>query len=84
VGSLISVLAGLSLLIPSAFFEMMWRVNPRGHAGLLRMGIWGVALLFAASVSCAAAAIGLWRKAHWDHWIAITLIAINLVSDIFT
>lgn len=34
VGTLISFLAGLSLLFPSPFFESMWRVNPRGHEGL--------------------------------------------------
>jgi len=41
-----------------------------------------VTLLFAASISCAAAAIGLWRRARWGHVTAITLIAINLLSDI--
>lgn len=46
------------------------------------MELWGVALLFAASISCAAAAIGLWRTARWGHVIAVTLIAINLLSDI--
>jgi hypothetical protein len=32
-GTLISFLAGLSLLVPSAFLEAMWRVNPRGMTG---------------------------------------------------
>jgi hypothetical protein len=82
VGTLISFLAGLSLLVPSTFFEAMWRVNPRGHDGLVRIGLWAVALLFAASISCAAAAIGLWRRARWGHGVAVALIAINLLSDI--
>lgn len=60
----------------------MWRINPRGHDGLMRIGLWAVALLFGASISCAAAAIGLWRKARWGYVIAVTLIAINLLSDI--
>jgi hypothetical protein len=59
----------------------MWRINPCWHEGLLRIGLWAVVLLFAASISCAAAAIGLWRKARWGHAIAVTLITINLVSD---
>jgi uncharacterized membrane protein (DUF2068 family) len=41
-----------------------------------------VALLFAASVSCAVAAVGLRRGARWGHKVAVTLIAINLLSDI--
>ena len=82
VGTLISFLAGLSLLFPSTFFEAMWRVNPHGHEGLLRIGFWGVGLLFAASASCAAATIGLWSRTRWGHIVAITLIAINLLSDL--
>ena len=82
VGTFISFLAGLSFLVPSAFFETMWRINPRGHAGLMRIGLWGVALLFFASISCALAAIGLWRGTRWGHVTAIALIAINLISDL--
>jgi hypothetical protein len=81
-GSLISFTAGFSLLRPGNFLEPMWWVNPRGHDGLVRLGLWGVALLFAASISCAAAAIGLWRRAGWGHVIAVILITINLISDI--
>jgi hypothetical protein len=82
VGALISFLAGLSLLFPSTFFEAMWRVNPHGHEGLLWIGPWGVVLLFVASASCAAAAVGLWRRTRWGHLIAIILIIVNLLSDL--
>jgi len=81
-GALISFTAGVSLLVPGGFLEPMWRVNPRGHEGLMRIGLWGVALLFAASASCAAAAVGLWRRARWGHLVAIALIAINLLTNI--
>ena len=81
-GALISFTAGLSLLFPNSIIEAIWRVNPRGHQGLIRIGLWGVALLFAASVSCAAGAVGLWRSARWGHGVAVTLIAINLLSDV--
>jgi uncharacterized membrane protein (DUF2068 family) len=82
VGSLLSFTAGLSLLVPRGVLESMWRLNPHGHAGLLRIGLWGVALLFGASAFCAAAAIGLWRRARWGHLVAIVLITINLLSDL--
>lgn len=80
--TLISFLAGVSLLFPAAFFEAMWRVNSHGHDGLISMGVWGLAVLFAASISCGAATIGLWRKARWGYVMAFTLIAINLLSDL--
>jgi hypothetical protein len=81
-GTLISFLAGLSLLVPSAFFKGMWRLNPRGQEGLLSMGHWAVLLLFAASASCATTAVGLWKRARWGHILAIVLIGINLLSDL--
>ena len=82
IGSLISFTAGVSLLMPGGFLEPLWRINPRGHEGLVRIGLWAVALLFAASASCATAAIGLWRGARWGHIVAIALISINLLGDI--
>lgn len=81
-GALISFSAGASLLFPGSFIQQMWRLNPRGYEGLVRIGLWGVVLLFTASISCAAAAVGLWRRARWGHVIAVTLVAINLLSDI--
>jgi len=81
-GAFISFTAGLSLLFPNSLIAPMWRVNPRGHQGLIRIGLWGVALLFSASVACATGAVGLWRSARWGHRVAVTLIAINLLSDV--
>ena len=80
VGSQISFLAGISLLIPSAFFHEMWRLNPHGHEGLLRIGYWAIVLLFSASASCAITAVGLWKRACWGHILAIVLIGINLIK----
>jgi len=82
VGSLISFTAGVMLLVQGGVLEPMWRLNPHGHEGLLRIGLWGVVLLFGAATLCAAAAIGLWRRAGWGHKIAIALIAINLLGDL--
>ena len=82
VGTVLSFLAGLSLLVPANFFDKMWRLNSRGHEGLLRIGYWAVVLLFAASASCAAAAVGLLRRERWGYILAIALIGINFLSDI--
>lgn len=81
-GALISFTAGVSLLIPGNLLEPMWRLNPRGHESLVQMGSWATILLFAVSLSCAAAAAGLWRRAGWGHRVAVTLIAINLLSSV--
>ena len=81
-GALISFTAGASLLFPGSFIEPMWRANPRAHAHLSELGRWAAGLLFAVSISCGMAAIGLWRRARWGHKLAVALIAINLVGDV--
>lgn len=81
-GALISLAASATLLFPGSFIEPMWRVNPRAHKHPSDLGWWSSVLLFAVSVSCALAAIGLWRRAAWGYKIAVGLIAINLVADV--
>ena len=81
-GALISFIAGASLLFPSSFIEPMWRANPRAHQHLSEVGLWGPVLMLAVSVSCAMAAIGLWRRAAWGQKLAVGLIAINLIGDV--
>jgi hypothetical protein len=80
-GALISLTASASLLFPGSFIEPMWRINPRAHQHLSELRPWAAVLLLAVSMSCAMAAIGLWRRARWGHKIAVALIAINLVGD---
>lgn len=82
VGALISFTAGVSLLAPKSVLEPIWRLNPHGHDGLMRIGVWAVLLLLAASASCLTAAVGLWLRTRWGHIVAITLIAVNLLSDL--
>lgn len=81
-GAFLSFTSSVSLLLPHSFLETVWRLNPRAHDSLTRIGVWAVVLMFAVSVSCAAAAIGLRRGSRWGHRLAITLIGINLGGDI--
>lgn len=53
----------------------------RAHDSLTGIGVWSVILLFVVSVSCAAAAVGLWRGLRWGHRLAVGLIGINLAAD---
>ncbi len=57
--ALISFAAGVALFVLGRFLEPLWRLNPRGHDGPIRIGFWAFVLLFAASVSCAVAAVEL-------------------------
>ena len=81
-GAAISLTASLSLLRSNSFLESMWRLNPRAQENLSHLGLWAVLLMTTVSVFCAAASIGLWRGSTWGHWLAIGLIATNLIGSI--
>ena len=81
-GALISFTASISLLFPAIFLEPMWRLNPRARIGLDSIGWWSILLLLSVSISCFAAAVGLWRAMRWGHRFAVALIAMNLIGDV--
>lgn len=82
VGAVISFTASMSLLISNSFLDSMWRLNPRAHENLSSLGLWAVMLLSTVSLCCLAAASGLWTISRWGYWLAVGLIATNLIGDI--
>lgn len=82
VGAVLSLTSSVSLLLPGSFLEPIWRLNTRAHDSMIRLGLGGVVLMFVVSVSCAAAAVGLWRGSRWGHRLAVSLIGINLLGDV--
>lgn len=81
-GAVMSFISFVSLLFPGSFLEPMWRLNPRAREGFASIGAWAVVLMFVVSVACALAAVGLWRGARWGYWLAVSLLAINMLGDI--
>jgi|SRR6266853_1212818 len=81
-GALISFTVFVSLLFPGSFLEPMWRLNPRAREAFASVGAWAVVLMFAVCVSCALAALGLWRGARWGYRLALALLVINMLGDI--
>jgi hypothetical protein len=66
-GATISFIANMSLLLPNSFLEPIWRLNPRAHENLSRLGLWAVLMMSTVSMLCAAATIGLWRGSRWGY-----------------
>ena len=83
VATLITTIAAVSLLFPNGFLEPIWRLNPRGRAGLGAIGMWAVLLFSMVGFACAVAAIGLWQKRWWGYCTAIAVLSINLLGDLF-
>jgi len=78
-----SGLSVVTLLWPGSPLDVVWRVNPDGHAALLRAGGWAILLMLAVCVACAATARGLWARRQWGRTLAIAMLAVNLLSDLF-
>jgi hypothetical protein len=82
-GTIISFTSSISLLFPNSFLQPMWKLNPRSLDAFHRMGLWAIVLMFVVSISCGLAAYGLWNGKLWGYRIAIGMLIINLIGDIY-
>lgn len=82
IGAMLAGVAAASLAFPASVFEPMWRLNPRGHQGLVEMGDWGVLVMVTASLACGVSGIGLWRRRRWGYTVAMITLSVQLVGDI--
>lgn len=82
-GTIISFTSAISLLSPNSFLEPMWKLNPRALDAFHHMGFWAILLMFVVSIFCGLAAYGLWNGELWGYYIAIGMLIINLIGDIY-
>ncbi len=81
-GALMASLSFLALALPGGFLEPIWQLNPKAHGALTALRSWGVVLMFVVALACALAAIGLWTRTLWGHRLALSILAVNLLSDV--
>jgi hypothetical protein len=81
-GACASGLSVVTLLWPGGALDVVWRVNPDGHAALLRAGGWAVLLMLVVCVVCVATARGLWARRPWGRTLAVAMLGVNLLSDL--
>src|SRR5471030_57247 len=81
-GATMSGLAAVSLALPGGLLEPMWRINPSGRAGLGALGMPAVVLMATVSLTCLAAAVGLWIGKRWGRRLAMTILVINAAGDL--
>ncbi|HKP74603.1 MAG TPA: hypothetical protein VJT67_03625 [Longimicrobiaceae bacterium] len=77
-----SGLSVVTLLWPGGPLDVLWGVNPDGHAAMLRARGWAVLLMLVVCAACAATAGGLWARRPWARTLAIAVLAVNLLSDL--
>ena len=82
-GALICIVVMLALAFPGSFFEIIWRVRPDAQIGFQEFGQWSVALMAAVGAACGLAAFGLVRGAEWGRRLALWVLTVNFVGDMF-
>jgi predicted membrane protein DUF2127 len=80
-GACMCALAILLLLLPGSEIDSIWRLNPDAHSAFQSMGKVAILLMSIVGIACASAAIGLARGVAWGRWLALVILAINLVGD---
>ena len=81
-GACASGFSFLTLLLPGSPLDVLWRVNPDGHAALRQAGALGVLLMAVVCALCATTSRGLWLRLRWAHRLAVAMLALNLTADL--
>jgi hypothetical protein len=82
-GALICIIVMLALAFPGSFFEVIWRLRPDARIGFEEFGQWSVPLMAAVGAACGLASFGLARGAEWGRHIALCVLTVNFVGDMF-
>ena len=81
-GAAMASLAGTTLLRPGTALDRAWRLNPRAFRELAPLG-WMVGIPFLLlSAALFAAGIGWFRRRLWGWWLAVALIAAQVLGNI--
>jgi hypothetical protein len=80
-GALICFMAMLALAFPGGFLEPIWRLKPDARIEFGAIGTDSVVLMAMVGIACGLAAVGLAKNAEWGRYLAIGVLAVNLVGD---
>jgi len=79
--SLMAFLAGATLVWTGTILDRMWLLNPRAYQRLAPLGkLVGIPFLI-LSVMLALAATGWFKRRLWAWWLAVAIIATQILGD---
>lgn len=82
-GSTMCALTVLLLLFPGTALDSLWRLNPEAQAAFQSLGRMSILLMAIVGMACAFAAAGLWQGRRWGIHLAIVILSINIMGDLF-
>jgi hypothetical protein len=72
----------VTLLAPGTLLDDLWAMKAGSREQFVGMGAGGIALLLALAVVLVPTGIGLLRRWRWTRWVAVALLAANVVPDL--
>jgi hypothetical protein len=82
-GTAMCTLATGLLLFPGTALDSLWRLNPDARLAFQSFGNWLVALMITVGMGCAFAAIGLWQGTLLGVRLALIILSLNIIGDLF-
>ena len=82
-GALMCSLVMLALAFPGGMLESIWRLKPDARTEFHEVGHWAIVLMAAVGAACGLAAFGLARGAEWGRRVALGVLTVNVVGDMF-
>lgn len=82
-GTTMACYAAITLAWPGTFLDRAWALNPAAHQQLATLGrVLALPFLFLA-LALFVAGLGWFRRKRWGWLLAVIIISINLLGDLF-
>jgi hypothetical protein len=81
-GAVMATLAGTSLRWPRTYLDDIWILNPPAHRELAPYGPVVGLLFLLLGATLAVAAAGWFKRRLWGWWLAVAVIAIQVLGDL--
>jgi len=82
-GATMCALTIVLLVLPGTSLDSLWLLNPNAHSALQSFGKMSVLIMFVVGASCAFAAVGMWRGSWWGMSLALVILSVNILGDLF-
>lgn len=82
-GAIMCALTIFLLLVPGTALDSLWKLNPDAHTAFQSIGKVAVLIMLAVGTACVLAAIGLWWNTVWGVQLALAILSVNIVGDLF-
>lgn len=82
-GATMCSLTMILLIFPGTSLDTAWRLNPDAHQAFQTLGKASALLMFVVGTACAFAAIGMWQGSQWGMRLAVVILSVNILADLF-